>query len=82
MKALPKILRYFTGKVWGFPFRTAIQSEQDYKALKRSEIHRRKVVNVTIEESASIVKSLDSSNVELDDPSKAKNLHDIWNKNI
>ena len=35
MKALPKILRYFTSKVWGFPFKIGIQSKPGYKTLKK-----------------------------------------------
>ena len=64
MKALPKILRYFTSKVWCFPFISCTKDENKYKALKREETTHRKAIDIAIEEFVSIDKSLDSSEDE------------------
>ena len=77
MKALPKILRYFTGKLWGFPLRTGIQSKQEYKTLKRSEVQCHKAIDLVIEEFASIVESLDSLDDKSVDQSRTKNVYNI-----
>ena len=77
MKALPKFLKYFISKVWGFSFRMCTQSETEYKAFKKNEVHHCKAIDIAIEESVSIVESLDSSNDKADDSSKPMASHDV-----
>ena len=59
MSVLSQVLRYFTRKVWSYPYWFTTTTKEQFNALK-NEVHKKKVnIDRTIEASAS--KSTDTS---------------------
>lgn len=61
MEKLPRILEYFTGKIWDFLFRRRTLSELKLEALVKAEHWCRVTVDRAIEGAASISEALASS---------------------
>ena len=73
MFCLPRILNYFTCKIWYFPFKHCTDLALEIQSFMKSEAQCRKTIDEAIEENTSIYEALASSDGEAD-----QDQDDVW----